>query len=472
MIVDELNKLKETKAAIKQALIDKGQNPTDEFASYAGNINSISASKGNLLALRYNRTQSTSNSVEYVLNGESIRAQTRDVFIPQPENTDVNLQFQSNHSAINEIYINFKGLYNYNLDLGQIYSSQGVTVHFGRGLDEIIANGYSLTINFPWLDKCICHEEDYNLRNWLENNGCYPETNTEPYVYKEGVYLVGEIVYDENSFTISNDKGDHWISVTTDTYVQDVSDYQPITALRPSREIKEVLSFPDTSSITKMDNMFAYVSMSNFDFLKTFNTSKVTTMESMFYQCQIEDIDLSSFDTSNVTNMDSMFYGISVSSGTLVDLSGWNTSKVTSMFGMFRGASSNSDVLFPEDFGKNCTNMNYMFYSSSLPAIYNIDWSSLTSVINFGGGRKMQIKNLGTQQSFVDVSFTSNNYWGEETSNMPNCKQTVIDTLINYSFDRATAGYSACRIGLASRTKSLLTQDEIAQITAKGYTIA
>ena len=472
MIADELNKLKETKAAIKQALIDKGQNPTDEFASYASNINSISASKGNLLALRYNRTQSTSNSAEYVLNGESIQAQTRDVFIPQPENTDVDLQFQSNYSAINEIYINFKGLYNYNLDFGQMYSSQGVTVHFGRGLDEIIANGYSLTINFPWIDKCICHEEDYNLRNWLEINGCYPETTTEPYVYKEGVYLVGEIVYDENSFTISNDKGDHWISVTTDTYVQDVSYYQPITALRPSREIKEVLSFPDTSSITKMDDMFAYVSMSNFDFLKTFNTSKVTTMESMFYQCQIEDIDLSSFDTSNVTNMDSMFYGISVSSGTLVDLSGWDTSKVTTMYGMFRGASSNSDVLFPEGFGKNCTNMNYMFYSSSLPAIYNIDWSSLTSVTNFEGGRKMQIKNLGTQPSFVDVSFASNNYWGEDTYNMSNCRQTVIDTLINYSFDRATAGYSACRIGLASRTKALLTEDEIAQITAKGYTIA
>lgn len=472
MIADELNKLKETKAAIKQALIDKGQNPTDEFASYADSISSISASKGNLLALRYNRTQSTSNSSEYVLNGEHIQAQTRDVFIPQPENADVDLSFQSNYQAINEVYINFKGLYNYTLDLGNIYSSQGVAVHFGRDLDEIIANGYSLTINFPWIDKCICHEEDYNLRNWLENNGCYPETTTEPYIYKEGVYLVGEIRYEENSFTISNDKGDHWISVTTDTYVQDVSYYQPITAFRPSREIKEVVSFPDTSSITRMDDMFSYVSMSNFDFLKNFNTSKVTTMESMFYQCQIEDIDLSSFDTSNVTNMESMFYGISVYSGTLLDLSGWDTSKVTSMYGMFRDASSNSDVLFPEGFGKNCTNMNYMFYSAGLPAIYNIDWSSLTSVINFGGGRKTQIKNLGTQPSFVDVSFTSNNYWGEDAHNMPNCKQSVIDTLINYSFDRATAGYSACRIGLASRTKTLLTEDEIAQITAKGYTIA
>ena len=41
MIADELNKLIQTKADIKQALIDKGQNPTDEFASYSDNIKAI-----------------------------------------------------------------------------------------------------------------------------------------------------------------------------------------------------------------------------------------------------------------------------------------------------------------------------------------------------------------------------------------------------------------------------------------------
>ena len=46
MIADELNKLKQTKAQIKQALIDKGQNPTDEFASYVGNIAGISGEDG------------------------------------------------------------------------------------------------------------------------------------------------------------------------------------------------------------------------------------------------------------------------------------------------------------------------------------------------------------------------------------------------------------------------------------------
>ena len=40
---DKLNKLMETKAAIKAALVEKGQNPSDVFSTYAGNIIAIKA---------------------------------------------------------------------------------------------------------------------------------------------------------------------------------------------------------------------------------------------------------------------------------------------------------------------------------------------------------------------------------------------------------------------------------------------
>ncbi|UKI58313.1 MAG: DUF285 domain-containing protein [Clostridium sp.] len=47
--------------------------------------------------------------------------------------------------------------------------------------------------------------------------------------------------------------------------------------------------------------------------LSSFNTSKVTNMESMFYSLLYRNdssiaLDLSNFDTSNVTNMSGMFY--------------------------------------------------------------------------------------------------------------------------------------------------------------------
>ena len=51
-----------------------------------------------------------------------------------------------------------------------------------------------------------------------------------------------------------------------------------------------------------------------------------------------------------------------------------------------------------------------------------------------------------------------------------NSKEGLIETLITNSLDRSAL--DTCRIELNSDTKELLTSDEIAQITSKGYTIA
>ena len=64
------------------------------------------------------------------------------------------------------------------------------------------------------------------------------------------------------------------------------------------------------------------------------NTSQVTDMSRMFYNCdQLTSLDLSNFDTSKATNMDSMFYYCYKL--TSLDLSSFNTSNVTDMSNMF-----------------------------------------------------------------------------------------------------------------------------------------
>ena len=90
----------------------------------------------------------------------------------------------------------------------------------------------------------------------------------------------------------------------------------------------------NTSKVTYMGNMFYNcTSLTSLD-LSNFNTSKVTDMTMMFYKCSsLTNLDLSSFNTSNVTNMVEMFYNCK--SLATLDLSSFNTSKVTSMFGMF-----------------------------------------------------------------------------------------------------------------------------------------
>ena len=136
------------------------------------------------------------------------------------------------------------------------------------------------------------------------------------------------------------------------------------------------------------------------------------------------------------------------------------------------------------------TSINRLFSNSNIYRIDCIYADSVTNSINFTLPvcYYMLIKNIGMQESCTIINLSSNgSYWG--SSNQPyisdNCvdkqkilnaivgaRQSLIDTLITYSYDRATAGYSTCTVTLHNNTKALLTQDEIAQITAKGYTLA
>lgn len=76
--------------------------------------------------------------------------------------------------------------------------------------------------------------------------------------------------------------------------------------------------------------------------MRTWNTSRVTDMNSLFQSRAYFNEDLSLWDTSSVTNMYRMFYGASSFNG---NLSSWDTSRVTTMRSMFYNSLSfNSDV--------------------------------------------------------------------------------------------------------------------------------
>ena len=96
----------------------------------------------------------------------------------------------------------------------------------------------------------------------------------------------------------------------------------------------EGIEYLNTSQVTDMHNMFY-----NCYYLQTidfsgFDTRKVKDMSNMFYNCgSLKSLDISNFNTSEVTNMRSMFYhciGL-----TTLDLSHLNTSKVSIMISMF-----------------------------------------------------------------------------------------------------------------------------------------
>ena len=122
----------------------------------------------------------------------------------------------------------------------------------------------------------------------------------------------------------------------------------------------EGIEYLNTSQVTDMHNMFynCYY-LQTIDF-SAFDTRKVKDMSNMFYNCgSLKSLDISNFNTSEVTNMRGMFYhciGL-----TSLDLSHLNTSKVSIMISMFELCFNLSSVNLSGWDTRNVGSMNHMF---------------------------------------------------------------------------------------------------------------
>ena len=115
---------------------------------------------------------------------------------------------------------------------------------------------------------------------------------------------------------------------------------------------------------------------------------------------------------------------------------------------------------------------------NSLEKITELDWSSVTNISNWCNNSSQKfryclIKNMG-KSSLTTYLFAWNCFatWGINSEKYPDARQSMIDTLITYSHDRATNNMATATIQLHANAKARLTSEEIAQITAKGFTLA
>lgn len=167
-------------------------------------------------------------------------------------------------------------------------------------------------------------------------------------------------------------------------------------------------------------------------------------MLGMFRNCySLSTIDI---DMSNNINCNYTFYRCFTLKSAILR----NTSKVEEMGAMFYECMSLENVTIDMSSVKNTGSSIYTIFQScsSLRCanLYNIGKSALTTY-EFGGA----------------------SVWGMDGDEN---RQSLIDSLITYSYDRASNGMETAIIKLHTRVKALLTEEEIAQITAKGFTIA
>lgn len=86
------------------------------------------------------------------------------------------------------------------------------------------------------------------------------------------------------------------------------------------------------------------------------------------------------------------------------------------------------------------------------------------------GAAYMPLTNIGKAQAAATLDLQNKN-WGDDTI-VAGARQTLVDSLLTYSYDRVAAGYGTTTLRLSPQAFARLTAEEVAAITAKGYTIS
>jgi len=160
-------------------------------------------------------------------------------------------------------------------------------------------------------------------------------------------------------------------------------------------------------------NPFKAGNPSQFDYgkyLRNFDTSKVKTMQNMFYGCRgMQELNVSSFNTQNVTNMSGMF-GENINLNSL-DVRNFNTSKVQNMSSMFVALYKVPELDLSNFDTSNVTNMQRMFYDNNTFTSLDISSFDTSNVTNmeemFANMRKLNTLNMQNMVFDAVTSFDS-----------------------------------------------------------------
>lgn len=225
----------------------------------------------------------------------------------------------------------------------------------------------------------------------------------------------------------------------------------------------------DVSNVTDMSYMFYYSSGLTGELdLSTWNVTNAITLKCFFNNCsKLTNINVSTWNFSRVTDMSYMFEKCSGLTG--LSLLNFNTENVKTMFGMFSSCTGITELNLSNFETSSLTETSYMFqYCSGLTSLnlssFDLTYvSSMTNMFyNCRALTDLQLPDLGHNQSCTSLDLSS-------------CSALTKDSILylfNNAFDRAAAGYTTVfTIKLNATTKALLSEDELAIATNKGFTV-
>ena len=233
----------------------------------------------------------------------------------------------------------------------------------------------------------------YNMKALKQNElyaGVY-DSATKKYTFKE--VSVEEVSQNENAHLINDGMKisdlPNYASLEKVVFEESFKKFEPTTLSSFFEGLESLTSIIglenlNTTHVTDMSKMFYNCYNLNSLDLSQFNTGNVEKMNEMFYNCQrLNSLDLSDFNTTKVNNMYRMFYYCIVRT---IDLSSFNTANVENMNEMFAGASLVVNIYTSDSFKTDkLTNSKDMFYLCTKLPNFNKDEVDATHA-NYGAG--------------------------------------------------------------------------------------
>ena len=197
---------------------------------------------------------------------------------------------------------------------------------------------------------------------------------------------------------------------------------------------------------------------------------KLTTVPNLFNGAQ-----------TGLTTLDDMFSGCS--NLTTIDLSSWKFGQVTSMRSMFGGCSNVQTIdITGIDTSQMTSDSNMKYIFNACPSLVRVRGAmdligmNLTAPPSLGyvvtSLTTITYKNLGSDPQITYLDLYPDDCYAQWGLGDEESKQSFIDSVLTYSYDRAANGLPTIEIMMQAEQKALLTEEQITAIQAKGYTIS
>jgi surface protein len=259
-------------------------------------------------------------------------------------------------------------------------------------LGESVTGGFNMDLSNTCCEQvetvhqtfCCCGAKELNLSKWNVSK-CTNMTNTFSSCRKATTINISgwntkQMTHMQAAFNACD-------SLTTLIGINNI-DTSNVTSMKNmfyqcSKLTSLDLSNFNTSLVTDMSGMFCNCSsLTTIGNISNWVTSKVTAMNDMFHSCQsLTQLDVSNFNTSLVTTMQAMFYDCKKL--TKLGVSNWNTGNATNMWSMFQNCQSLTELDVSNFNTSNVTTMNSMFahcYKLTSLDISNWNTSNVTTM--------------------------------------------------------------------------------------------